>query len=51
MKCWVRNFLWLFVLQDIMMSTQKVQNGEGMENEEKYASIGLRKQESKIFQC
>ena len=52
MQCCVKNFLRPFVLQDIMMSTQQVQNDEGIENEEKkHVAIGLRKQESKIFQC
>lgn len=52
MQCCVKNFLRPFVLQNITMSTQEVQNYEGVENEEKqHVAIGLRKQESKIFQC
>lgn len=35
MQCCVKNFLRPFVLQDIMMSTQEVQNDSAMVNEVK----------------
>lgn len=43
MQCFVENVLKPSLLQDVVMSTQEVQNDEGMVNEgKKKVAIGLR---------